>query len=73
MAGKAATYLAKKSPRSRGAEMNSELIKRSTIKIFRVVVVLVVIVTGCASVKVRNPVPEDLSDKAQISWYGSRT
>ena len=66
MAGKAATYLAKKSPPSRGAEMNSELIKRSTIKIFRVVVVLVVVVTGCASVKVRSPVPEELSDKAQI-------
>ena len=47
--------------------MNSKFIRRSSGKLFGVVVVLMAIVTGCASVKVRNPVPEDFSDTAQIS------
>ena len=47
--------------------MNSKFIRRSVGKIFGIVVVLIAIVTGCASVQVRNPVPEDLSDTAQIS------
>lgn len=47
--------------------MNPIFIRRSAGKIFGVVVVLISIVTGCASVKVRHPVPEDLSDAAQIS------
>ena len=54
-----------------GGEMNPEFIKRSAIKIFGVVVVLMVIVAGCASVQVRNPVPEELSDTAQVSGMPS--
>jgi predicted patatin/cPLA2 family phospholipase len=50
-----------------GGEMNPKFLRRSTSKIFGVVVVLIAIVTGCASVRVRNPVPEDLIDKVKIS------
>jgi len=47
--------------------MNPKYILRSVIKIFEVVVVLIVMVTGCTSVKVRNPVPENLINEAQVS------
>ena len=47
--------------------MNPKFIRRSAGKIFGVVVVLIAIVTGCASVQVRNPVPENLSETVQIS------
>jgi len=47
--------------------MNPKYILRSASKIFGTVVVLMVITTGCASVVVRNPVPEDLSNTAQVS------
>jgi len=47
--------------------MNPKFIRRSAGKIFGVVAVLIAIVTGCASVPVRNPVPENLSETAQIA------
>jgi hypothetical protein len=46
--------------------MNTKFLRRSAGQIFGVVVVLIAIVTGCASVQVRNPVPENLSEAAQI-------
>jgi len=51
--------------------MNPKYILRFADKIFGAVVVLMVVVTGCASVKMRNPVPENLSDKARISGIRS--
>ena len=47
--------------------MIPKFLRNSTGKIFGVMVVSIAIVTGCASVRVRNPVPEDLSDTAKIS------
>jgi len=47
--------------------MNPKFIQRCAGKIIGVGIVLIAIVTGCASVQVRNPVTEDLSDKAQIA------
>ena len=46
--------------------MNPKFLRKFTGKNFGVVVVLMVIFTGCASVRVRNPVPENLSEAAQI-------
>ena len=47
--------------------MNPKFIRRSAARIFGVVVILMAIVTGCASVRVRNPVPENLSETVHIS------